>query len=256
MRINEEGWPVTELGDRYKDLVIPCHVSRTLPLDTGEPLGVVWHYDAIHKDVQLAPRLVGAAGDKGASKRNVSWHVQIMRTGKRVWSVPAVRGGRHVGKPGKIRGKVRSANRNLVAVELAGAGHLHRVGDRFYASWKRDKDGVERKALGPDPKTEIPKARVYGGHSGIPAQEAFTDAQEASALELCNALLAGFDLGVADLQYTHEFFDRPRKGDPGAAWCVARLPRILGQCRDSTPEGYNAFTRVKTQIDKLIGKRW
>lgn len=258
MKIGIGGWPEAEAGDKYKDTIIPAHQSRTLALDTGEPMGLIWHYDAVIRDVVLANRLKGKVGDKGASDRNVSWHVNLMRTGERVWSVPALRGGRHVsGNKRMVRGKLRSGNRNLFAVELANAGHLHAVvidgKRRFFASWKRDKDGTEKKSLGPDLKTEFAGDRVYGGHSGVHPQEAFTLAQQESAIELCNALLSRFPkLSRADLRYTHEMFDAPRKTDPGAAWMVAHLPYVMRAVKDPTPTGMEALAELDGLIQGLL----
>lgn len=251
MIIGNDGWPVAEPGDP-EIVIIKAHPSRTLPLDRGVPVGLVWHYDAVRADApSMNRRLQGKAGEKGAAARNVSWHVNLLRTGTQIWCVSALRGGRHVGKPGKIRGKVQSANRNLIGVELANAGHLHRVNGRYYASWKRDGAGVEKRSLGPDPKSEI--ANVYGGKLGVPAQEAFTMAQRESAIVLCNALLKRFpDLSRADLAYTHEFFDHPRKGDPGQAWCVGHLPAVLEAVEDPTPTGAEALAEVKRLIGGLL----
>lgn len=250
MRFDADGWIVADPGDPTIT-IIKAHPTRTGSLDDDHMYGVANHYTATTGgELRMCGRLVGKAGTPGASARNVSWHFCGLRDGGLVQCVSLKRGAHHIVNAGIIAGKRRRPNHSLVGIEWANAGHLHKVGEKFYASWKRDKDGTERKSLGPDPKSEIPRERVYLGKH---PQEAFTDAQAATAIRLFNALLKHFpEWDRSSLTYTHEQFDAPRKADPGAAWTSGRMPMILATVVDPTPGPMQAWETTKKMIAGLL----
>lgn len=257
MKFDKDGWLVREPGDPEIE-IIPAHLSRTYPkLDTpgGRPMGLANHFTATTSGEEaMARRLVGAPGEKGAAERVVSWHFLDLRTGKLIQQVSIYRGAAHIRNAGTIRGKIRRPNKTLLGFEHSNAGHLHAVAGRYYASWKRNKDGVEQKSLGPDPRSEIPASRVFG-KPGVPYQERFTDAQGETFAKLGQALLELFpDWTKLDLTYTHEQFDAPRKTDPGQAWLSEVQPKALAAITDPTPEAvYDPFADL-AELGRPIGR--
>lgn len=237
MKFNTEGWLLRENDDDPEIEIIPAHLGRTYSkLDTGEPLGLVQHYTGTTGGEEaMARRLIGMPGDPGAADRIVSWHFLNLRNGKLIQQVSVLRGAAHIVNAGLIEGVMRRPNKTLLGCENANAGHLHRVEGRFYASWLKDEKGNESRALGPNPKSEIPAERVYG-RPGVHYQERFTAAQVVTATALGNALLRRFPHWTpTSLTYTHMQFDQPRKMDPGRAWTDEVQPHLLANVVDPTP---------------------
>lgn len=257
MKFDDEGWLVREPGDPEIE-IIHAHPRRCYPkLDTpdGKPLGLANHFTGTTSGEQaMAGRLVGAPGAPGAAERVVSWHFLNLRTGKLIQQVSIFQGAAHIVNQGMIRGKLRRPNKTLLGLENANAGHLHAVGGRYYASWKRDASGVEKKAMGPDPRSEIPASRVFG-KPGVPYQEKFTREQTETFARLGQALLNQFPSWTKlDLTYEHRQFDEPRKTDPGQAWLVEVQPKALAAMVDPTPEAvYDPFVDLP-ELPRPIGR--
>lgn len=261
MKFDQEGWLVREPGDPEIE-IIRAHPRRCYSkLDTpdGKPLGLANHFTGTTGGEQaMAGRLVGAPGAPGAAARVVSWHFLNLRTGKLIQQVSIFQGAAHIVNQGMIRGKLRRPNKTLLGLENANAGHLHAVGGRYYASWKRRKNAagewVEDPKLGPDPKSEIPASRVFG-KPGVPYQERFTREQTETFARLGQALLNQFPSWTKlDLTYEHRQFDEPRKTDPGQAWLVEVQPRALAAMVDPTPEAvYDPFADL-AELPRPIGR--
>lgn len=227
MLVNAQGHLVQEAGDPP---IISIPTSRTVPLEQGAPVAVVWHWtagdvddDTGHADsVSLAKWIAGGRG--------ASWHVLIDKNGTLVQSAPFLRGTNHVGQVADVLGVRRSVNRTCLGIELENAGDLRRIGERLYAwpYFRRNEKGVPDRALGVDPKLAVSSLR--GQERGGVHYDRYTEAQEKSAELLVRAIAKRFGFERPAFEYGHVTF-RPPSGkiDPGPLWMDDVLPRVLGR---------------------------
>lgn len=238
MHFDDYGWLVRDPGDpevhHFK-----ANPARTQKLEDGVAYGHVTHYAATTGgELGMAERLTQAPKlDKRTGKiRSVGWHFTTPRDGSIAQTIAIDVGGRHVKNAGMIGGRIRRTNKNTTADEKGNAGHLHRFEGEYFASYKRDANGIEKRSLGVDPKSHIKIERVFVRPGSHP-QERYTEAQIATTILLWNALLAAHPhWTIADLLHQHMHFDAPSKMDPGDAWTLVALPEVMKGIVDPTPE--------------------
>lgn len=150
---------------------------------------------------------------------NASAHIVLGRDGRIVQLAPLNRVTWHAGVS-QWNG-LNGLNHHAIGIEMDNAGLLHREGERF-VSWFG-------KAY---PENEVlVAAHRHGG--GAQPWHAYTEAQIARALELCELLVAHYRL---DDVLGHEDIARGRKTDPGPAFPLAAVrARALGRGGDVQP---------------------
>lgn len=150
---------------------------------------------------------------------NASAHIVLGRDGRIVQLAPLNRVTWHAGVS-QWNG-LNGLNHHAIGIEMDNAGLLHREGERF-VSWFG-------KAY---PENEVlVAAHRHGG--GAQPWHAYTEAQIARALELCELLVAHYRL---DDVLGHEDIARGRKTDPGPAFPLAAVrSRALGRGGDVQP---------------------
>lgn len=215
---------------------------RTQNLASAQPLGVVWHWTGglcrgAHVGQILSDEI---RGFDRAKDRAASWNALVTKEGAIFQSVSFNTGSWHVGRPGRIgaapvmtgsppswnatawTGGSLFANINsaTLGIELANAGRLEKVGEKFYCSpwWL---EGTQS----PDSKLEIEPERAVA--VGDKWYDAFPDAQVQAAQRLLLALVQRYKLTRDVSRYGHVMFDPGRKEDPGPLWLDNKLPTIL-----------------------------
>lgn len=150
---------------------------------------------------------------------NASAHIVLGRDGRIVQLAPLNRVTWHAGVS-QWNG-LNGLNHHAIGIEMDNAGLLHREGERF-VSWF-GKAYPENEA--------VVAAHRHGG--GPQPWHAYTEAQIARALELCEVLVAHYGL---DDVLGHEDIARGRKTDPGPAFPLAAVrARALGRGADVQP---------------------
>lgn len=222
MRVRNDYWLEAEPPEEVRR--IPS--IRTSALDGGVPLGLVWHWTGGPAKNPLYP--INLANDIRAYDRTkdraASWNLLVAKDGRLIQSIPFNMGSWHVGRPGRIQGKLfGNINRGTIGVELENSGRLEKVGDKYYC-WPFWKDPLEPNLVA-DPRWEV--AAIRARQVGEQYFDEFPAAQEAAALQLVTALVKRFKWPRGAFEYGHSTFDYPRKEDPGPVWMSEVLPRIL-----------------------------
>jgi len=226
MKIGADGWLEAVADGLPPVLKVPSVRTTELAVDIPGPQGLVWHWTGGHsRSTTFAKALADEIRtfDK-AKDRPASWHVLIAKDGTIIQSIPFNRGAWHVGKPGRIAGRLHAnINRATVGCELVNAGKLEQVGGRFYCwpFWLHP-DHPEQ---GPDQKLEIEPARAIQVADGW--YDDFPIEQRQAGQRLAQALALRYGLSRADTAWGHVDFDAPRKMDPGPLWRERYLPLIL-----------------------------
>ncbi len=233
MKVGADGWLEATAEGLPPILRIPS--SRTTELEVGipGPLGLVWHWTGGHsRSTTFAKALADEIRTFDRAKdRAASWHVLIAKDGTVIQSVPFTKGSWHVGKPGRIAGRLfGNINRATVGCELVNAGKLELVGGKFYCwpYWLNP----DHHAAGPDPKLEIVTERAVHVDGALAGDQAgwyddFPMEQRLAAQRLAQALALRFKLSREDTAWGHVDFDPTRKVDPGPLWRKRYLPIIL-----------------------------
>jgi N-acetyl-anhydromuramyl-L-alanine amidase AmpD len=226
MNVGNDHWLVTQESGLPAVLKVPSSRTTDLAVELGGPAGIVWHWTGgPARGPAFATALAGEIRTFNPSRdRAASWHVLVAKDGRLLQSIPFNRGSWHVGRPGRIAGKLHAnINRATVGVELENSGRLEQVGGKFYCwpFWLNP----DHHDTGPDPKLEIPaeRAELCGGVHF----DAFPLAQEVAAARLMSALVLKYKITREDCQYGHRDFDPVRKEDPGALWQEVVLQRVL-----------------------------
>lgn len=221
----DAGWLHNDIPGEPAIRHIPS--SRTSKLQTTKPLAVVWHYTggvAPDQAESLAKRI--RTYDR-KTDRPASWHLILARSGEIWQSAPLSRATWHVGRPGKILGKqYANINRVTIGVELENAGRLKRIGRDYYCwpYWLNPEDEPEDRK--PNPKLIVDVARA-ARFPGVGVFETFTTLQEETAIRLLQLCVKEYGWDRQACSYGHANFDSPRKEDPGPAWTMESLPKIL-----------------------------
>lgn len=229
MKVGSAQWLALD-GQDDPPALMRVPTVRVCGLDPGGPLGVCWHWtggdyarDRGHLDsLALAEwiKTYDRAKDVAAS-----WHLIIDKDGTVIQSAPFNVGTWHVGKSGLVLGRSRHVNRCLIGIELENAGALRVFGGRAYAWPYYVTPGVTPEARTPDARYEVDRARAVPAKGGM--FDAFTPAQESSAVAVVRALVARYGWGADSLRFGHRDFDPTRKADPGPVWADTVLPRVL-----------------------------
>lgn len=178
---------------------------------TLKPRFVVLHYTA-GRDTDSTVRSLCTRKPQG----NASAHIVLGRDGRIVQLAPFNVVTWHAGVSNWA-----GLNPFAIGIEMDNAGLLHREGDRCVAWFGT-----------PYPDSEVLVAEhKHGG--GVRPWHAYSEAQIARALELCEALAAHY--GIEDI-LGHEDIARGRKVDPGPAFPLnAVRSRALGRGADVLP---------------------
>lgn len=241
MRIDEAGWLVAEQGDP-KVSKIAGDRGRTCGLDSGKPLGVVWHWTAGPcKNPKTSENLAKSLSTFDRIKdRAASWHVIISKAGELIQSYTFNVGTWHVGRPGRIGGAptqlqdgtwehsgklFSNVNRCTLGVELENSGELQKIGDSYYCwpFWKNPGDAQDLRV--PDSACKIPEERVTAWEGKY--FDGYTSAQEDAAQRLLHACIRRYKWKREVCAYAHTHFDWLRKQDPGPLWLDGVLPNLL-----------------------------
>lgn len=192
-------------------------VSQQPTPNTGgvlKPRFVVLHYTA-GRDTDSAVRSLCTRKPQG----NASAHIVLGRDGRIVQLAPFNVVTWHAGVSNWAG--LNGLNPCAIGIEMDNAGLLHREGDRCVAWFGK-----------PYPDSEVLVAEHRHG-GGVRPWHAYSEAQIARALELCEALAAHY--GIEDI-LGHEDIARGRKVDPGPAFPLnAVRSRALGRGADVLP---------------------
>lgn len=215
MPVTKDGW--LELAASGLPPVIRIPSARSNGLDVPKPLGVVWHWTGgVGHTPKFATNLAESIRTYNRVKdRPASWHFLVARDGRILQSVPVTMGAWHVGRPGRIGGKMfGNINRATVGIELENAGLVKDMGGAHFEAWPFD--GTAK----------LPDTRLLAEAAGA-LYDDFPEEQVAAAQRLLTELVlwAKWDRSVCS--YGHRDFDPERKIDPGPVWAEKHLPRIL-----------------------------
>ena len=234
MKVGPDGWLVEDAEGLPPVLRVPSVRTADLASDIPNPLGLVWHWTGGHaRNTIYAKALADEIRTFDRTKdRAASWHVLIAKDGTILQSIPFNRGAWHVGKPGRIAGRLfGNINRATVGCELCNAGELKLIGGKFYCwPYFLHPDHPEQ---GPDPQLEILSDRaIHVDAAADGSLEAgwyddFPREQRQAAQRLAQALALAFNIQRDDMAWGHVDFDSPRKMDPGPLWRGRYLPMLL-----------------------------
>lgn len=175
------------------------------------PRFVILHYTA-GRDLASSVQSLTVKKPQG----NASAHIVLGRDGRIVQLAPFNVVTWHAGV--SQWGDLNGLNQHAIGIEMDNAGLLRRQGERF-VSWFG-------KAY-PAEETQMAEHR-HGG--GLQPWHAYTEAQIARALELCELLVAHYGLKEV---LGHEDIARGRKTDPGPAFPLSAVrARALGRGND------------------------
>ena len=233
LAIDRNGWLTSDdKGPRL--FYLPT--VRTTPLETRNPLGIVWHTTGGICGHHYAERLVRRIQTyRRGVDRPASFHLVIDRGGAIYQCAPFSVGTWHVGRAGEIAGRsFGNINRATIGVELENAGTLHAVKDGFY-TWPFFSDPhappAERRA---DPRCRVGRLRATLFSDGR-FYDLFPAAQIAAATELLRACAQRYRLSRRAAAYGHCDFSSPTKTDPGPLWMRGILPRVLDHAYEAAP---------------------
>lgn len=214
MRVDATGW---------LDGVTRVPTARTVALVVLRPLAIVWHWTgggdpaALCRRIRRLPppsfattRERQAASAAGIEPAASSWHLLIHRDGTVTQSAPLLSGTWHVGRKGRIDGKLVEINRTTVGIELDNLGELSAAPGGGWTNGTYTV-GDDREVVG------------VAGHT----YDAFPAAQQRAALDVLRAVASSYGMSRAHASFGHCDFDSPRKFDPGPVWRGVVLPRLL-----------------------------
>jgi len=210
------------MTDGWLDWAIRVPTKRTTALDVPHPLGLTSHWTgggdpaALARRIRALPPPPGAtpAERERASKTGIepaasSWHLLVAKSGDVIQSAPFTVGTWHVGRSGRVGGRIRVVNKCTIGMELDNLGEVHADGDE----WTNGKY-----------RTQVAPVEIAGRFF-----DPFTEAQELACVRIVRDLVEAYGFKRRDLSYGHSEFDPGRKHDPGPLWRGTVLPRVLNE---------------------------